>query len=197
MCPHWPISKWRRQSLTPQPLLSTLQESCCRPFPSLQEGRLPEFIFGSLMLPGSVSLCKARQVAGCQAQMTKKLLAVSGDTLTATALLQVQPEYTTWIGGSPSLVLLLLPQVHPLHRQELLNVCGLDAKRHVGTSQAEPSPLPWPCARRSPSRAHLSQAQASTSSLSKSHPPYKTEHRYLFLHKTLPATAPGEHQPCF
>lgn len=99
-------------------------------------------------------LYKARHVAGCHAQMMEKLLQVSGDTLAATELLQVQPEYN--VGRRvPRLALLLLPQGHSLHQQELLKaVCGPDTKLHMGASQAGPGPLPWPCAHRSPSRAH-------------------------------------------
>lgn len=99
-------------------------------------------------------LYKARHVAGCHAQMMEKLLEVSGDTLTATELLQVQPGYKVDT-RVPSLALLLLPQVHSLHQQEFLNaVCGPDAKLHMGASQAGPSRLPQPHAHRSPSRAH-------------------------------------------
>lgn len=56
-------------------------------------------------------LYKARHVAGCHAQMMEKLLEVSGDTLTATELLQVQPECKV-DRRVPSLALLLLPQGH-------------------------------------------------------------------------------------
>ena len=86
--------------------------------------------------------------------MTEKLLEVSGDIVIATELLQVQPEYKV-DRRVPSLALLLLPQVHPLHQQEFLNtVCGPDSKLHMGASQAGPSRLLWPHAHRSPSRAH-------------------------------------------
>lgn len=99
-------------------------------------------------------LYKARHVAGCHAQMTEKLLEVSGDTVTATELPQVQPEYKV-DRRVPSLALPLLPQVHPLHQQEFLNaVRGPDSKLHMGASQAGPSRLLWPHAHRSPSRAH-------------------------------------------
>lgn len=133
-------------------------------------GRLTEFLFCSLMFAELVCFYKAGHVAGCQAQMPEKPLEAPGNTLTPAELCHVQPQYEVdrrFFQPRPPPHATASPS--PSARVTEHGLWARD-QAHMGTSQAGASAFPWPCAQHSPSRAHLSHTQASTSFQNPSHP---------------------------